>query len=172
MNLQVQRQLQLRIEAQGKYLKKIIEEQQRLSGVLTDGPGAAPAPDNNFPESDNKNDPPTPGPTSEPPFHDKATKEPKSLSVDGSFSSPHEPLTPDSDCPVTSSPVENPIDRAAKKQRTSPDLAFPKSETPLARSLLESNFNPPYQQQHSLFLTGEPFDHPLESGNQMEKSLR
>ncbi|CAK8569741.1 unnamed protein product [Lathyrus sativus] len=33
--LEVQRQLQLRIEAQGKYLKKIIEEQQRLSGVLS-----------------------------------------------------------------------------------------------------------------------------------------
>ncbi|KAL2495683.1 MYB-CC type transfactor [Forsythia ovata] len=32
VNEQVQRQLQLRIEAQGKYLKKIIEEQQRLSG--------------------------------------------------------------------------------------------------------------------------------------------
>lgn len=32
--VQVQRQLQLRIEAQGKYLQKIIEEQQKLSGVL------------------------------------------------------------------------------------------------------------------------------------------
>ncbi|KAG0466282.1 hypothetical protein HPP92_017862 [Vanilla planifolia] len=33
--LQVQRQLQLRIEAQGKYLKRIIEEQQQLSGGST-----------------------------------------------------------------------------------------------------------------------------------------
>ncbi|KAI3757838.1 hypothetical protein L6452_05381 [Arctium lappa] len=40
--LEVQRQLQLRIEARGKYLKKIIEEQQRLGGVLS--------------ESDNKTD--------------------------------------------------------------------------------------------------------------------
>lgn len=31
---QVQRQLQLRIEAQGKYLEKIIEEQQKLSGAI------------------------------------------------------------------------------------------------------------------------------------------
>ena len=33
---QVQRQLHLRIEAQGKYLKKIIEEQQKLTGVLSE----------------------------------------------------------------------------------------------------------------------------------------
>lgn len=32
--IQVQRQLQMRIEAQGKYLQKIIEEQQKLSGAL------------------------------------------------------------------------------------------------------------------------------------------
>lgn len=31
---QVQRQLQMRIEAQGKYLQKIIEEQQKLGGAL------------------------------------------------------------------------------------------------------------------------------------------
>lgn len=51
--LQVQRQLQLRIEAQGKYFKKIIEEQQRLSGVLS----KAPASDGICPESENKTDP-------------------------------------------------------------------------------------------------------------------
>ncbi len=38
--LQVQRNLQLRIEAQGKYLQQIIEEQQRLS-ALTSTPVAA-----------------------------------------------------------------------------------------------------------------------------------
>lgn len=32
--VKVQRQLQMRIEAQGKYLQKIIEEQQKLSSVL------------------------------------------------------------------------------------------------------------------------------------------
>lgn len=31
---QVQKQLQMRIEAQGKYLQKIIEEQQKLGGAL------------------------------------------------------------------------------------------------------------------------------------------
>lgn len=32
---QVQKQLQMRIEAQGKYLQKIIEEQQKLGSTLT-----------------------------------------------------------------------------------------------------------------------------------------
>ncbi|KAL7617779.1 hypothetical protein Lser_V15G00720 [Lactuca serriola] len=36
--LEVQRQLQLRIEAQGKYLKKIIEEQQKVVPYVTDMP--------------------------------------------------------------------------------------------------------------------------------------
>ncbi|KAM7271675.1 hypothetical protein ACFE04_030889 [Oxalis oulophora] len=104
--LEVQRQLQLRIEAQGKYLKKIIEEQQRLTGVLREK--------DNIPEPDNKTDPATPAPTSECPLQDKAAKEnasAKSLSIDGSFSSHHEPQTPES--PVVSPESE----RAMKKQR-------------------------------------------------------
>ncbi|XP_073134547.1 myb family transcription factor PHL7-like isoform X2 [Henckelia pumila] len=99
--LEVQRQLQLRIEAQGKYLKKIIEEQQRISGVILEVPGSG----DNYPESDSKTDPTTPGPTCESPFPDKPAKErgtTKSLSHDESFSH-HEPLTPDSSgCPLTS----------------------------------------------------------------------
>lgn len=35
MIFQVQKQLQMRIEAQGKYLQKIIEEQQKLGSTLT-----------------------------------------------------------------------------------------------------------------------------------------
>lgn len=35
----MQRQLQRRIEAQGKYLKTIIKEQQQLSGELAETPG-------------------------------------------------------------------------------------------------------------------------------------
>ncbi|KAL9146909.1 hypothetical protein ABFS82_13G140600 [Erythranthe guttata] len=166
--LEVQRQLQLRIEAQGKYLKKIIEEQQRLSGVLPEAPGTE---DNKIcPESDNKTDPATPAPTSESPFSDKPPKEHtlvKSLSLDESFSSHHhEPLTPDSDCHVTS-PVEAP---------TSDDVAFAKSEmVNLGHSILESSLSPCYnqQQQHSVFLTRQQFDCSMEvpagGENTMEK---
>ncbi|KAK4484964.1 hypothetical protein RD792_007570 [Penstemon davidsonii] len=175
--LEVQRQLQLRIEAQGKYLKKIIEEQQRLGGVLSDVPGSgvtAPGAQNNLQESDSKSDPATPAPMSESPFLDKPAKErvpAKSISVDES-SSLHEPQTPDSGCQGTS-PVESPKERPGKKQRGSPDSAFPKPKMFLTHSILESSLNPPYQQPHSLFSTTEQYD--LSSGlslgseNQLEK---
>ncbi|KAL0321019.1 UNVERIFIED_CONTAM: Myb family transcription factor PHL7 [Sesamum radiatum] len=162
--LEVQRQLQLRIEAQGKYLKKIIEEQQRLSGVLSEEPGLgipAPGTQDVRPEFDNKTEPATPGPTSEPPFPDKPAKEhipAKSPSVDESFSSHHEPLTPDSTCHVTSS-VESPSERPGKKQRGRTDVAFTKPGMVLTHSILESSLSPPYQQPHSIFLTREQLDH-------------
>ncbi|KAK4386780.1 Myb family transcription factor PHL7 [Sesamum angolense] len=162
--LEVQRQLQLRIEAQGKYLKKIIEEQQRLSGVLSEEPGSgvpAPGTQDVCPESDNKTEPATPGPTSEPPFLDKPAKEhipAKSPSADESFSSHHEPLTPDSGCHVTSS-VDSPSERPGKKQWGRTDVAFTKPEMVLTHSILESSLSPPYQQPHSIFLTREQFDH-------------
>ncbi|KAK6133135.1 hypothetical protein DH2020_033174 [Rehmannia glutinosa] len=142
--LEVQRQLQLRIEAQGKYLKKIIEEQQRLSGVLSEAP--APGIDDNSPESDNKTDPATPAATSEPPFLDKPAKErapAKSLSIDESFSSQHEPLTPDSECHHVASPVESPNERPEKKQRGRTDVEFTKSEMILNHSILESTLSTP-----------------------------
>ncbi|CBI25862.3 unnamed protein product, partial [Vitis vinifera] len=112
--LEVQRQLQLRIEAQGKYLKKIIEEQQRLSGVITE------------------TDPATPAPTSEGPLLDKAAKETapaKSLSIDESFSSHHEPLTPDSGCHMV-----------------------------LTHQILESSLSSSFHQPHSVFLNRDQFD--------------
>ncbi|KAH6777192.1 myb-like HTH transcriptional regulator family protein [Perilla frutescens var. frutescens] len=175
--LEVQRQLQLRIEAQGKYLKKIIEEQQRISGVLSEAPGSgvsAPGTDDICPESDNKTDPATPAPTSESPFVDKPTNEhasAKSLSLDESFSSHHEPLTPDSGCHA-SSPVESPSGRPVKKKRGSSDVAFTEQEVVLTHSILESSLNTPYQQPHPLFLTRDQFDHsselPIGDENQLE----
>ncbi|GAV70592.1 Myb_DNA-binding domain-containing protein/Myb_CC_LHEQLE domain-containing protein [Cephalotus follicularis] len=161
--LEVQRQLQLRIEAQGKYLKKIIEEQQRLSGVLTEAPGSGvslPASGDNCLESDNKTDPATPAPTSETPLQDEVAKErapAKSLSVDDSFSSHHEPMTPDSGCHV-GSPGESPKgERAMKKQCLSMDAAYAKPDMVLTHHILESSLSS-YQQQHSVFLTREQFD--------------
>ena len=128
--MQVQRQLQLRIEAQGKYLQKIIEEQQRLTGVLNgdlSADGIVSAIGDHSPEPDNKTDPSTPVATSEAlPLQDKATNDStkeltncttKSLSRDESFSSHDEPPTPDSGCHVNSS-VDSPNgERPVKKQQ-------------------------------------------------------
>ncbi|KAL3614912.1 Myb transcription factor phl7 [Castilleja foliolosa] len=141
--LEVQRQLQLRIEAQGKYLKKIIEEQQRLGVVLSE---AAPGTNDPSHGPDHKSDPATPAATSEPPFLDKPAKEQalaKCLSVDESFSSHHEPVTPESDSPV---------ERPEKKQRTVTNAdfsesemvtnaAFSESKMVLTHSILESNLS-------------------------------
>lgn len=161
---QVQRQLQLRIEAQGKYLKKIIEEQQRLSGVRSEAPGSghlARLSDDNCPESDNKTDPATPAPTSECPLQDKAAKEctpAKSLSIDESFSSHHEPLTPDSACHVDS-PAESPkAERSMKKRQVIMGEAFADPEVVLTHQILESSLNSSYQQAHTTFLPREQFD--------------
>lgn len=109
----MQRQLQLRIEAQGKYLKKIIEEQKRLSGVLSELPASGvhvPGTQDIRPESENKTDPGTPAASSEPPFVDKEHNPSKSLSVNDS----HEPQTPDSDSHLAS-PVLGPNEKAAWK---------------------------------------------------------
>ncbi|XP_021666824.2 myb family transcription factor PHL7 isoform X2 [Hevea brasiliensis] len=161
--LEVQRQLQLRIEAQGKYLKKIIEEQQRLSGVLGEVPAAgasAPVSGDSCPESDPKTDPATPAPTSESPVQDKAAKErapAKSLSIDESFSSHHEPLTPDSRCNV-GSPAESPKgERSMKKQRLSMSTAYSKPDMVLTHQILESSLNC-FPQPHSVFVAREQFN--------------
>ncbi|KAG6654721.1 myb family transcription factor PHL7-like isoform X1 [Carya illinoinensis] len=161
--LEVQRQLQLRIEAQGKYLKKIIEEQQRLGGVHSETSGSevpGPASGDNCPDSDNKTDPATPVPTSEGPLQDKAAKEraPASLSIDESFSSRHEPLTPDSGCHL-SSPAESPKgERLIKKQRVLVGGTYAKPEMVLPHQILESSCTSYHQQQHSIFLSREQFE--------------
>ncbi|XP_068642297.1 myb family transcription factor PHL7-like [Aristolochia californica] len=152
--LEVQRQLQLRIEAQGKYLKKIIEEQQRLSGVL-----AAPPSGDRCPEADNKTDPSTPAPTSESPLQDKATKEcaaihsTKSLSHDESYSSCHEPLTPDSGYQV-GSPAESPRgERPTKKHRVVAPMNTTQ-EMVLTHPILESSSSSGFQPLYSRFPMG------------------
>ncbi|KAF7801300.1 myb family transcription factor PHL7 isoform X1 [Senna tora] len=163
--LEVQRQLQLRIEAQGKYLKKIIEEQQRLSGVLSEAPGsgdAASVPsDDTCQDLDNKTDPATPAPTSECPLQEKAAKErapAKSLSIDESFSSHHEPLTPDSGCQF-GSPTDSPKgERSAKKQRVSMDGgAYSKQDMVFPLQILESSMSH-CEPLNGVFPTQEQFD--------------
>ncbi|KAE9594793.1 hypothetical protein Lal_00013301 [Lupinus albus] len=154
--LEVQKQLQLRIEAQGKYLKKIIEEQQRLSGVLSDAPGSgvtASAQGGMYQEHDNKTDPATPDP-------EKAAKErapAKSLSIE-SFSSHHEPLTPDSGCDVGSPAESLKGERSTKKQRVSMEEAvYSKPEMVFPHQIMESSMSS-YQQANTVFLCQEQFD--------------
>lgn len=151
--------MQLRIEAQGKYLKKIIEEQQRLSGVFVDPPGSgavAPELGEKGQESENKTDPATPVPTSECP--DKAAKErapANSLSIDESFSSHHEPLTPDSGCPLGSLAGSPHSERSKKKQRVGESASYAKSEMVLPHEILESSLSSSFQHSNSNFLAQE-----------------
>lgn len=145
-------------------MKKIIEEQQRLSGVLSEVPGSgvtAPPTGDNGPESDNRTDPGTPAPSSESPHVDKPVKAhalTKSLSMDESFSSHHEPLSPDSDFHETS-PIESPNgERSSKKQRVGTSAAFTKDNMALPHQILESSLSSPYQQPHSAFMTRDQFN--------------
>ncbi|CAN1336425.1 Myb family transcription factor PHL7 [Linum perenne] len=161
---QVQRQLQLRIEAQGKYLKKIIEEQQRLSGVLSEGPGSGVPPGSADHESD-KTDPATPVPVTETPLQAKAAKERgmnKSLSIDETLQHHHpDPMTPDSQGDM-GSPDDSPTaERSLKKQRLNMGTQYGKQDL-LTHRILESSLNS-YAQSHAHtgFAAGrEPFDHP------------
>lgn len=153
-------------------MKKIIEEQQRLSGVLADGSDLG----DNCPESDKKTDPATPAPTSECPLQEKASKDHapvKSLSIDESLSSHHEPQTPDSGChvrPIAESPEgETP----AKKQRLTKDAAYATEEMFPPHPILDSGLNSSYRQSHPAFLTREQFDPSLgisiATGDQLRK---
>ncbi|KAJ4981994.1 hypothetical protein NE237_032831 [Protea cynaroides] len=154
--LEVQRQLQLRIEAQGKYLKKIIEEQQRLSGFLGEMPGSVlPGllSGDSCPKSDKKTDPSTPAPTSESSHKDKASKERgavRSVSHDESFSSHHEPLTPDSGCHVTSPAISAKGKKSAKQLQLNMDSACAKQEIILTHQILESSLSSGFQQPCSV----------------------
>lgn len=147
----MQRQLQLRIEAQGKYLKKIIEEQQRLSGVLSE----TPASEDNCLESKNITDPVTPVPAFETPIMETAAKE--CVQVKNTSVERGEPSTPDSGCHMDS-PIENQLgERSMKKQRVGTSMSMSMG---LNHQILESSMRSPFhQQQQSVYLTTEQFGH-------------
>lgn len=119
---QVQRQLQLRIEAQGKYLKKIIEEQQRLSGGLT--------PTSTNQSLEDRSDPSTPVPVAKPSLLEKSNG--GGLFKTFSFDSHHGPLTPETGSPSASPKHE----RSVKRQG---DSDSPKQELMLGHHILESS---------------------------------
>lgn len=154
--------MQLRIEAQGKYLKKIIEEQQRLSGVvLPESPGIGsitpPTLASICPESD-KTEPSTPAPTSESPFQDMPTHDDyrhfNGHSRDESISSHHEPLTPDSSG-RDGSPFGSPKSELKnKRQRVESELSRGKQDLVLTHHILESSPGADFQHPGLMFPIG------------------
>lgn len=157
-------------------MKKIIEEQQRLSGVISEAPGTGvnPAAGEHGPESDNGTDPSTPAPTSESPPSDKHAKErapAKSLSLDESFSSHHEPLTPDSGGHETSR-IDSPTgERPSKMQKVDSGAALAQPNVILTHPILESSLSPSYQQPDTVFLTRDQLNHSsgLSIGNEDQR---
>nr|KJB18887.1 hypothetical protein B456_003G074000 [Gossypium raimondii] len=139
LQMEMQKRLHEQLEAQAKYLKKIIEE-QRLGGVLAEAPGtgaSVPALGDNGLESDKKTDPATLTPTSESPLQDKAAKE-------GTFAKSHS--------------VDDPKrEMLKKKQRVSMARAFAKLDMVLPHQILDSSINASYQQSLLVFM-GEQFN--------------
>lgn len=164
----MQKQLQLRIEAQGKYLKKIIEEQQRLSGVLTETPGgsiSAGSYGENGPDSD-KTEPPVPAPITE--TRDQDTNNSrhggsgglvKSQSTVNSLSA--RTIATDSICCVSSPLDSSKHDRLVQRQQCGEMSGHWNTESVVShdhRILLESSSGSDFQQQCSVFIAGGHFD--------------
>lgn len=162
--LEVQRQLQLRIEAQGKYLQKIIEEQQRLTGVKSETPAGGASvtvSSDQFPDSE-RTEPSTPAPASESPTQVGASNrdtgdrtEATKSTCHGDSLSRNEPLTPDSNC-QNGSPVASPNhERAAKRQRGSgTEFLDSEAEFSLPRHIFESSSGSEFQ-QYSMSYSGQ-----------------
>ncbi|KAG6514659.1 hypothetical protein ZIOFF_025028 [Zingiber officinale] len=156
IGMTVQRQLQLRIEAQGKYLKKIMDEQQRRNGAaLAELPGSGnPALTSGDHCLDSeKTDPSTPAPTSESPIQDKVIGGGhgdtdgfyKSISRDDSFSSRCEPLTPDSTFHVSSPSASPKHESTSKRFRVGSIAGQGKSEL-MVPHILESSSGSDFHQ--------------------------
>lgn len=173
----MQRQLQLRIEAQGKYLKKIIEEQQRRNGVLGDAPDTDDVNSlsaDKFPDLEKKAEPVNPAVTSESLLQEEANMEhapAKSLSIDESFSSHPEPSTPDSGSHMGFLGEKPGGERLMKKQRVSKDAIFDKQEVILPHQIFESSLTPSYPQT-PVFLSRDHFDPSMEISIGCENQIR
>lgn len=161
--------MQLRIEAQGKYLKKIIEEQQRLNGVLAETPGMnLPPPPSSSADCGLDSVPSTPAPIWESLHNDKASngKHGKAGSPVKSTSfedfSRREPLTPDSSFLVNGSTSESlKHERPNKRQRSNGGGmrgGGEKVDLLLGSHILESSSGSEFQQQCSMFNAGSHFD--------------
>ncbi|KAG6495095.1 hypothetical protein ZIOFF_042886 [Zingiber officinale] len=161
-------QLELRIEAQGKYLKKIIEEQQRLNGALTETPragGSTSAGSFSYDCSDvDKTDSSIPAPNSDPPTQDRDANDDhggtgevlKSHSIVNSFSS--KTLSTDSTACVSSPSKSSKHGRPIKRQRCSMSSGLAETEL-VSHHILESSSGSDFQQQCTLFTpNGSNFD--------------
>lgn len=153
----------MRIEAQGKYLQKIIEEQQRLTGVKSETLAAGASvtvSSDQFPDSE-RTEPSTPAPTSESPTQVGASNRDTGERTEASKSTCHgeslsrrEPLTPDSNCQNGSPPASPNNERAAKRQRaSSSEFLDTDAEFSLPRHIFESSSGPEFQ-QYSMSYSG------------------
>lgn len=146
--LQVQRQLQLRIEAQGKYLQKIIEEQQRITGA-----GTSRATSSEQLGDSERTNPSTPVPTSESPIQAVPFSKDNGNRVEPIESASHddlphgEPLTPDSNCRPGSPTLSPKHERPAKRQRGSSDgTPIADADFALPHHIFESSMGSELQQ--------------------------
>jgi len=117
--LQVQRQLQLRIEAQGKYLQKIIEEQQRINGAGVSRATSSEQLTKSERPNSSTHVPASPTPLQAIPFSEDNGSQVEPMKT-GSQDIPNgEPQTPDTNCRPDSPRLSPKHERPAKRQRGS-----------------------------------------------------
>ncbi|XP_066351407.1 myb family transcription factor PHL7-like [Miscanthus floridulus] len=117
--LQVQRQLQLRIGAQGKYLQKIIEEQQRINGAGVSRATSSEQLTNSERPNSSTHVPASPTPLQAIPFSEDNGSQVEPMKI-GSQDIPNgEPQTPDTNCRPDSPRLGPKHERPAKRQRGS-----------------------------------------------------
>ena len=146
--LQVQRQLQLRIEAQGKYLQKIIEEQQRINGAGVSRATSSEQLTKSERPNSSTHVPASPTPLQAIPFSEDNGSQVEPMKT-GSQDIPNgEPQTPDTNCRPDSPRLSPKHERPAKRQRGSSNsdgTMFADDDFTLPHHIFESSTGSEFQ---------------------------